>query len=163
MSHGVRIGSKIPLLDVGVRKGGIIIMDTEAARMDLGTPYVHLPKGVWDVLALATNPEEDSEENLIVDCEAKGRFPDLVFGLAGERQGDGDEYENGQAGELEHVDELIVRPEQYILRTEEGRCVLLVRSLESSCEDGEIVLGWAAIRGRNFVLDWTRERIGFGK
>ncbi|KAF1941066.1 hypothetical protein EJ02DRAFT_348606 [Clathrospora elynae] len=155
-SRSWKLGERIPLGTVGVRKGGMIAMEAQAARLDLRTPFIYVPTGIWDVLVQAARPERlpvDREEDTVVDCESKGVFPDIVFGL----NEDGEEKEYA-----ENVDELVVRPEQYVVETAEGKCVLLVRNAES-CDDGEIVLGWAAIRGREFVLDWTKGRIGFGR
>lgn len=133
----------------------MITTEAESARLNLNTPFIHVPKGIWDILVLATKPEESGRhgEELTVGCEEKDIFPDLVFGLDGER-----EVREGE--EEEEVDELIVTPAQYVLQTEEGRCVLLARSAESS-HDGGVVLGWAAVRGRSLVLDWPGRRIGF--
>ncbi|CAE7186644.1 hypothetical protein CFE70_006482 [Pyrenophora teres f. teres 0-1] len=148
------LGDHLPLLDIGVRKGGMITTEIKSARLDLSTPYIHVPKGIWDVLVLATKPEESvrHDEELTVDCEAQGIYPDLVFGLDGEKE--------MREEEEEVVDELVITPAQYVLQTEEGRCVLLARSAESSYDQG-VVLGWAAMRGRGVVLDWPGWKIGF--
>jgi saccharopepsin len=154
---GFSLGSHIPILDIGIRKGGMITMDAEMLRLDLGSAYTHVPRGVWDVLFLASQPQEMGEGDLVVECEERDRFPDLVFGLDGERAHCHDDDE-----EEEEVDELVVRPEQYVMQTEEGNCVLLVRNVEH-CDDGGIVLGWATMRGRDLVLDWDEGRVGFGQ
>jgi saccharopepsin len=135
----------------------MITMDADEMRLDLGSAYTHVPREVWDVLIMTTRPEESGDGEMVVECEAKDRFPDLVFGLDGDRE-DG----NGDGKEEEEVDELVVRPEQYALPTKEGKCVLLVRSAELY-DDGGIVLGWTAMRGRDVVLDWDEGRVGFGK
>jgi hypothetical protein len=125
----------------------MIVLDADAAVLDLESPYINIPQGVWDVLVLATQPEEKGGE-FFVKCGDGGRFPELVFGL------DGDEEE-------EVVQEFVVKPEQYMLQTEEeGRCALLVRKAEESCHEDGIVLGWSAIRGREFVVDFAGGRIG---
>jgi saccharopepsin len=154
---GFRLGSHIPLLDIGIRKGGMIAMDAESVRLDLGSAYTHVPLGVWDVLVLASQPQETGEGDLFVECEEIDTFPDLVFGLDSERVHCHDDDE-----EEKEVDELVVRPEQYVMQTEEGMCVLLVRNAEH-CDDGRIVLGWAAMRGRDLVLNWDEGRVGFGQ
>jgi len=148
------LGGHIPLLDVGVRRGGMITTQAESARLHLSTPYMYVPKGIWDVLVLATKPQESRRhgDELTVDCEAQSIFPDLVFGL--------DDGREMREGEEEMVDELVVTPAQYILQTEDGRCMLLARSAEASRDHG-VVLGWAAMRGRGVVLDWPGRRIGF--
>ncbi|KAA8618164.1 hypothetical protein PtrSN002B_006650 [Pyrenophora tritici-repentis] len=148
------LGDHIPLLDIGARRGGMISTEAESARLDLSRPYIHVPKGLWDVLVLATKPEESGRhgEELMVDCATQSIFPDLVFGLDGEKE--------MREKDEEVVDELIVTPAQYVLQTEEGRCVLLVRSAEFSYDQG-VVLGWAAMRGRGVVLDWPGRKIGF--
>jgi hypothetical protein len=126
----------------------MIVLDAEAAMLDLESPYIRIPQGLWDVLVLATQPEKKGGE-FFVKCGDRERFPELVFGLDAEE-------EEGM------VEEFIVKPEQYILQTEdEGRCLLLVRAAEESCREDGIVLGWSAIRGRNFVLDLAGGRVGF--
>jgi saccharopepsin len=154
--NGFRLGSHIPLLGVGIRKGGMITMDADSMRLNLGSAYTHVPRGVWDVLVLASQPQETGEGDLVVECEEIDRFPDLVFGLDSERVHCHEDEED------EEVDELVVRPEQYVLQTEEGKCVLLVRNAEH-CDDGGIVLGWATMRERDLVLDWDEGRVGFGQ
>ncbi|KAF1830525.1 hypothetical protein BDW02DRAFT_533909, partial [Decorospora gaudefroyi] len=117
--------AQIPLLDISIRKGGMISTEADSATLDLSTPFLHVPTSIWDILVLATQPRsETASDELVVDCAKRRIFPDLVFGMDGER------------GE----DELVVRPEQYVLRTEDGACKLLVRSSES-CHDGGVVIG----------------------
>jgi hypothetical protein len=148
----------------------MISMPAQYATIDLSTPYIHVPKGIWDVLLLATNTEQqarDGEEVLYVDCGALDIFPDLVFEVEPSdyamvekmKEDDGDDYE-----EDDHGEELIVRPEQYVLQTAEGKCMLLAREA-GFCLDGRrtATLGWAAVRGRDVVVNWRERRIGFGK
>jgi len=54
--------------------------------------------------------------------------------------------------------ELVITPKQYILETEDRQCVLLVQQGRA-----EVVLGWAAVRGRGVVLDKLNGRTGFGR
>ncbi|CAN9201461.1 unnamed protein product [Alternaria alternata] len=163
------LGAQLPLLGIGIRKSGMISMPAESTTLDLSTPYIHVPKGIWDVLLLATSTEQqarDGNEMLYVDCGALNIFPDLVFGVeregfeGGAKENDGENEEDDD----DDVDELVVKPEQYILQTAEGRCMLLARNADSCHDDrGLIKLGWAAVRGRDVVLDWHGSRVGFGK
>ncbi|KAF2033413.1 hypothetical protein EK21DRAFT_108880 [Setomelanomma holmii] len=83
-------------------------------------------------------------------------FPDLVFGLD---IGDSDEDQ-----EEEPRDEIVVAPEQYVLKREADTCDLSVRSLDERTHGSGIAsLGCAAIRGRKLVLDWGKSRLGFGR
>lgn len=153
----------------------MISMPTESATLDLSTPYIHVPKGIWDILLLATTTEQqarDGEEVLYVDCGALNIFPDLVFGFKQEGCGDeeeeemGEDYDEEVPGEDEEEDgvELIITPQQYVLQTTEGKCMLLARNADSYEDDrGTIRLGWAAVRGREVVLDRRGGRVGFGK
>ena len=160
----------MPLLDAGLRKGGMLSMDAEAAVLDLSSPLIALPKALWDVLVLATQPakrameEQDHEGNedgmLRVECAATSRLPDLVLGmlLVDDEDEDEDEVDEGRK------EEFLVTPEQYVLE-KEGECLLLVRQMEEKGEDehADVRLGWAAIRGREVVFDWEGGRIGFGE
>lgn len=133
----------IPLSSVGVRKGGMVAQPVRSAHLDLDTPYITVPNAMYDVILLASKPWWDrnlQSDKLYVDCKSLDTFPDLVFGL-----------ENG-------VDEIAVTPRQYFLR-QEKECVLMVRGTRDS--DVGIVLGWAAIRGREIVLDWVAGKMGF--
>lgn len=146
-------GEDVPIVYAGIRKGGMISMDAYATRLALETPYISLPSEIYDVLVLATDPTsrqhgEDYDDT--VDCSHLERFPDLVLGLQPEAS-EADDDENIE------VEELVITPKQYILRTE-GECVLLARRGRA-----EVVLGWAAVRGRTAVLNWTSERTGFGR
>ncbi|KAL1799098.1 hypothetical protein ACET3X_003135 [Alternaria dauci] len=163
------LGAQFPLLGVGMRKSGMIFMPAESATLDLSTPYIHVPKGIWDVLLLATNTEQqarDGNEQLYVDCWAMNIFPELVFGVEREdSEGGSKEYDQeNEHDDDDDIEELVVKPEQYILQTTEGRCMLLAKNADSCHDDrGIIKLGWAAVRGRDVVLDWHAARVGFGK
>jgi hypothetical protein len=160
------LGAHLPLLGIGIRKSGMISMPAESATLDLSTPYIHVPKGIWDVLLLATSTEQqarEGEEVLYVDCGALNVFPDLVFGIERRGYAEGTE-EHAAEQEEEDDDELIIRPEQYILQTTEGKCMLLARNADSCHDDKRVIkLGWAAVRGRDVVLDWRAGRVGFGE
>ncbi|KAH6882391.1 hypothetical protein BKA58DRAFT_373242 [Alternaria rosae] len=167
------LGARIPLLDIGIRKGGMLTMPAEVASLDLSTPHIYVPKGIWDVLLLATTTElqaRDGEEVLYVDCGALSVFPDIVFGI-GPRDCGGDEEmaeddEEEEYGEDEEEDygELVITPEQYVLQTSEGKCMLLARNADSNpIVPGRVSLGWAAVRGREVLLDRHVGRIGFGR
>lgn len=117
------------------------------AILVLDSPYISLPKEIFNILLQAT--ETSSGRNYVVDCDLISRFPDIVFGLDESEEGDGDE-------DAEYdVQEFVATPKQYVLETE-GRCMLLARNAES----GRIALGWAAFRGRKTVLDIGRESLG---
>jgi hypothetical protein len=135
--------TSIGLDHIGIRKGGMISKPVWFAKLSLETPYIMLPKEIFDVLlqAARTTPVR----GYVVDCDVVAILPDLVFGLDSED-------EEGEAGEI------VVRPEQYVMEIEKGMCVLLARS----SGDGMEGLGWAAIRGREFVLDRSRGMMGFG-
>jgi hypothetical protein len=50
------------------------------------------------------------------------------------------------------------------MKAEAKKCFLLVRRVEERINGhGDASLGWAAVRGRKFVLDWTRHRMGFAQ
>jgi saccharopepsin len=156
------LGAHLPLLGIGM-----ISMPAESATLDLSTPYIHIPKGIWDVLLLAANTKQqarDGEEALYVDCGALNVFPDLVVGVEQEGHGEEEAGEGGREDEEDDddADEFIIRPERYVLQPTEGKCVLLVRNADSCHDDrGIIKLGWAAARRRDVVLDWGRARVGF--
>ncbi|KAI8933164.1 hypothetical protein NX059_009805 [Plenodomus lindquistii] len=140
--------SHIPLHTLSLRRGGTLSMPVQAAAIDLQTPFITLPGSMWDVLVLATKPEE---ENMRVECERRGVFPELVLGTGdGEREGD-----------------IVVGPEQYVLERE-GGCELLVRKggdeevEREEGEEGVVGLGWAAFRGRRFVVDLVGGKMGVG-
>ena len=168
------LGARIPILDIGIRKDGMLTMPAQSATLDLSTPYIYVPKGIWDVLLLATTTEQqarDGEEVLYVDCGALSVFPDLVFGMApsecesGEEMADDDDDdgEDDYDEEEEDYGELVITPEQYVLQTSEGKCMLLARNADSHPSvPGTVSLGWAAVRGREVILDRHVGRIGFG-
>ncbi|USP73002.1 hypothetical protein yc1106_00276 [Curvularia clavata] len=143
----------MPLLDAGIRKGGMLSMDAEAAVLDLGTPFIAVPKGLWDVVVLATAPVKatvaEDEGVLRVDCGAMGRFPDLVLGVLVDEEDE------------EAKEEFVVTPEQYVLQRGD-ECLLLVREAKEGSEH-DVELGWAAVRGRDVVFDWEGGRMGFGE
>ena len=167
------LGARIPILDIGIRKDGMLTMPAEFATLDLSTPYLYVPKGIWDVLLLATTTEQqarDGEEVLYVDCGALNIFPDLVFGMApsecggGEQMVDNNEDDQHDEEEEEDYGELVITPEQYVLQTSEGKCMLLARNADSDpTVPGKVSLGWAAVRGREVILDRHVGRIGFGR
>jgi hypothetical protein len=144
------LASNIPLDDIGIRKGGMVGMPALSASLTLETPYIHLPAGIFGILLQATHTS--SEQDFVVDCETLHIFPDLVFVLL------------ARDVEDEERDEIVVTPEQYIMKAEAKKCFLLVRSVEERINGhGDASLGWAAIRGRKFVLDWTRRRMEFAQ
>jgi len=168
------LGAHIPILDIAIRKDGMLTMPAKSATLDLSTPYIYVPKGIWDVLLLATTTEQqarDGEEVLYVDCGALSVFPDLVFGMApsecesGEEMADDDDDgEDDYDEEEEDYGELVITPEQYVLQTSEGKCMLLARDADSHPSvPGTVSLGWAAVRGREVILDRHVGRIGFGR
>ncbi|EUC34887.1 hypothetical protein COCCADRAFT_92376 [Bipolaris zeicola 26-R-13] len=138
----------IPLLDAGVRKGGMVSMSVETAVLDFSTAFITLPAGLWDVVVLATQPvlkpswgQERGQEVMSVECEARRRFPDLVL-------------------VMEDESEIVVGPKQYVLQRGD-ECVLLVKKAEEGDEE-RVGLGWAIARGREVVFDWGEGRIGLG-
>ncbi|KAF1363644.1 hypothetical protein EJ07DRAFT_102957 [Lizonia empirigonia] len=150
-------GVDVPITDVGIRKGDMVTKDVYTARLALNTPYISLPGEIYDILIQATSPlpwQHHSGYDDVVDCDALGRFPDLVLGLK-------QEMENEWDDEVEDK-EIVITPRQYVLQTEEGKCILLVQRAYQHGTEG-VILGWAAVRGRNLVLDWVNERTGFGR
>jgi hypothetical protein len=131
----------IELDHIGIRKGGMISAPAWSTWLALETPYVLLPTDVFSVLLQAA--KTTAVRGYMVDCGVVGILPDIVFGL------DADDDEEAQ--------ELVVKPEQYVMEIEEGLCVLLARSSRGSMER----LGWAAVRGRALVLDRSRGMMGF--
>jgi saccharopepsin len=138
--------SHIELDNVGIRKGGMITMPVTKALLSLGTPYISLPDGLFYILLQAANTS--SKQKFVVNCEAVLVLPDLVFGLAVDEDGDEDSK----------PEEIVVTPQQYVMAGENGKCMLLARS----AGEGPIEMGWAAIRGRKFVLNLAAGRMGFG-
>jgi saccharopepsin len=166
------LGADIPLLDIAIRKGGMITMPAETATLDLSTPYIHVPKGIWDILLLATTTEQQASQGadvLYVDCGALTVFPDLVFGIEQRSyREEADEAEDPDEEDGEDEDEgygeLVITPEQYILQTTDRKCMLLAKNADLCHEErGVVKLGWAAVRGREVVLDRRGGRVGFGK
>lgn len=150
-------GENILITHVGVRKGAMVSMDAYTTRLALEQPHISLPSEIYDILVQATNPTPKQHGNGyddVVDCDALVRFPDIVLGMEPETEEDDDE-------EAE-VHEVIITPKQYVLKTEEGQCILLAQRAYQRGQE-EVVLGWAAVRGRNVVLDWVNERTGFGR
>jgi hypothetical protein len=136
------LAAGISLDHIGIRKGGMITMPTWSTSLSLDTPYISLPTNIFNVLMQAARAS--LEQDLTVDCGLIPILPDLVFGLY---------IEDGRTLE---GDEIVVTPEQYVMTTEAGTCVLLARS-----HGGLQKLGWAAIRGREFVVDLIGRRMGF--
>lgn len=138
--------SHIDVEHIGIRKGGMISMPASSPTiLALDSPYTALPDEIFNVLLQAT--ETSSERNYVVDCGLLSRFPDLVFGM--------DAGEGGEEDEDIEVQEMVVTPQQYVLEVE-GRCSLLARNAGS----GRVAMGWAAFRGKKFVLDLGRGRFG---
>jgi hypothetical protein len=151
-SHDTRTDDASPLIwlpttraieldHIGIRKGGMVSAPAWSTWLALETPYILLPTDVFAVLLQAT--KTTAVRGYMVDCGIVGILPDIVFGLDTE---DGDEAQ-----------ELVVRPEQYVMEIEEGLCVLLARGSGGSMER----LGWAAVRGRALVLDRSRGMMAF--
>ncbi|KAJ4348917.1 hypothetical protein N0V95_005043 [Ascochyta clinopodiicola] len=151
-------GADMPTTHIGVRKGGMVAKDIYTARLALDSPYISLPSDIYDILVQATNPspwQHDGSYDNVVDCGALERFPDIVLGLEPdtEEREDEEDYEDK---------EIVITPRQYVLETEEGKCILLVHRFYQRGRE-EVVLGWAAVRGKVVVLDWVSERTGFWK
>jgi len=136
------LAATIPLDHIGIRKGGMVAMLTNSAWFSLDTPYMSLPGSIFNVLLQAANTS--SEQDFVLDCDTVSILPDLVFGL-------NPDHSWTVAG-----DEIVVTPEQYVMEIEAGKCVLLVRRRR-----GVQKLGWAALRGREFVMDLAGQRMGF--
>jgi hypothetical protein len=150
-------GDDMPISHVGIRKGGSISAEAYDVRLALETPYISIPSDIYDVLVLATNPKPEQSSfgyDDVVDCNNIGRFPDLFIGLDPE-----EETPSEESAEVEDR-EIVITPSQYIMESEPGRCVLLAKRAYYR-DSEEVVLGWAAIRGRHVVLDWINERTGF--
>lgn len=151
-------GENMPITHVGIRKGAMVSMDAYRTRLALETPYISLPGEIYDILVQATNPTPFGHGNgydNVVDCDGLERYPDLVLGLEPKT----DEEEDDE--DIEDR-ELAITPKQYVLKTGEGQCILLVQRAYQRGRE-EVVLGWAAVRGRDVVLDWVNERTGFGR
>lgn len=152
-------GLDIPVSHVGVRKGGAISEEIYAVRLVPESPYIAVPEQIYDILALATEPKTDTSSlnyDSIVDCSKISRFPDLFVGLDPQ-----DEFPSEEDAVVEDR-EIIITPSQYVMETEPGRCVLLVTRHHHIIGSEEVILGWAAFRGKHIVLDWANQRTGFG-
>ncbi|KAF2626668.1 hypothetical protein BU25DRAFT_411642 [Macroventuria anomochaeta] len=151
-------GENVPITLIGIRKGAMVSMDAYTARLALETPYISLPREIYDILIQATNPtpyQHGKGYDDVVDCGALERYPDLVLGLEPETDEEKDDEDI--------VDrEIVITPKQYVLKTEEGQCILLAQRVYQLGRE-EVVLGWAAVRGRDVVLDWVNKRTGFGR
>lgn len=151
-------GEHMPINFVGIRKGAMISKDVFSTRLALETPYISLPGEIYDILVQATNPtphQHGDGYDDIVDCTTFDSYPDLVLGLDSEnevQEGDEDNEER----------EIVITPKQYVLKTAQDQCILLAQRAYQRGRE-EVVLGWAAVRGRDLVLDWVNERTGFGK
>lgn len=142
-------GRALNITSIGVRQGATSTSKTSKVSFALGTPYINIPNDMFDVLALAAKPNRtEMGRNMkpieTVDCAAVGSFPNIVL-----------DFDDGAF-------ELLVKPEQYVLRVNEalgglfkGKCVLLV------ARGGDISIGWAALRGMSLWLDWQNQRTGF--
>ncbi|KAJ4373684.1 hypothetical protein N0V86_007827 [Didymella sp. IMI 355093] len=150
-------GEHMPITHVGIRKGAMVSKDAYSMRLALETPHISLPGEIYDILIQATNPTPHQHGEVyddVVDCSALDRFPDLVLGLEPEIEEEDDEETEER--------EIVITPKQYVLETEEGRCILLAQRAYQRGRE-EVVLGWAAVRGRDLVLDWVNKRTGFGR
>ncbi|PVI00966.1 hypothetical protein DM02DRAFT_614024 [Periconia macrospinosa] len=144
-------GRALNITSIGVRQGATSASKTSKVPLNLGTPYMNIPNDMFDLLALSTKPKRTNMGRNMkpietVDCAAINKFPNLVL-----------EFDGGAF-------ELVVKPEQYVLRVNEamggifkGKCVLLVS------RGGDMSIGWAALRGMSLWLDWQNARTGFGK
>ncbi|KAF1928297.1 uncharacterized protein M421DRAFT_420848 [Didymella exigua CBS 183.55] len=151
-------GEHMPITHVAIRKGAMVSKDAYYTRLALETPYISLPGEIYDILVQATNPtphEHGDGSDNVVDCSALDRYPDLVLGLEPETEEEEDDEEAEDR-------EIVITPKQYVLETGEGRCILLAQRAYQRGRE-EVVLGWAAVRGRDLVLDWVNERTGFGR
>jgi hypothetical protein len=150
-------GEYMPITHVGIRKGAMVSKDVYSMRLALETPHISLPGEIYDILIQATNPtphQHGDGYDDVVDCSALDRYPDLVLGLEPETEEEDDEETEER--------EIVITPKQYVLETEQGRCILLAQRAYQRGRE-EVVLGWAAVRGRDLVLDWVNERTGFGR
>lgn len=151
-------GENMAINHVGIRKGAMVSMDAYVTRLALDTPYIALPGEIYDILVLATKPtphQHGTGYDDVVDCNRLEEYPDLVLGLEPET----DEEEEDDGTVLDR--EIVITPQQYVMKMEEGQCILLAqRAYQRGRED--IVLGWAAVRGRQVALDWANELTGFG-
>lgn len=133
-------------------------MPAYTAELALDTPFVFIPKEFYNIVlqATAASPNLPPTVDMYVDCASIPRFPDIVLGLKPDtEEADGDAFGA--------VDEIVVTPEQYIMELGSGKCILLVKEMERRKVSEGIVLGWAALRGSEVVLDWDRERLGFAR
>lgn len=135
------LAATIPLDHIGIRKGDMITMPANSVWLSLDTPYISLPDSILNVLLQAANTS--SEQDFVLDCDTVRILPDLVFDV------------NPDHGWTLAGDEIVVTPEQYVMETEAGKCVLLARRRR-----GLLRLGWAAIRGREFVIDLAGQKMG---
>lgn len=151
-------GEHMPITHIGIRKGAMISKDVYSTRLALETPYISLPSEIHDILVQTTNPtphQQGDGYDDVVDCSALDRYPDLVLGLEPKTEEGWDDEETEER-------ELVVTPRQYVLETEEGLCILLIQRAYQRGRE-EVVLGWAAVRGRDLMLDWINARTGFGR
>lgn len=152
------LGRGIRILDAGIRKGGMVSMPAYTAQLAIDTPFIFIPTELYNIVLQATSasPRVPPYGDMYVDCASLSRFPDIVLGL----EPDADEAASDAFG---GVDEIVVTPEQYIMELGSGKCILLVKEMERRKVSEGIVLGWAALRGSEVVLDWDRERLGFAR
>lgn len=151
-------GRDIRLLDVGIRKGDMVSMEAHAAHLALDTPHISIPTQIYNIVLQATGASPNSlhDGDMLVECASTSRFPDIVLGLEPETRESDRDFSCC-------VEEIVITAEQYIVEVESGKCVLLVKEVEHAEASGGVVLGWAALRGSEVVLDWDHGRLGFAK
>jgi hypothetical protein len=144
-------GRGLNITSMGIREGSTSSSKTSNVPLKLDTAYINLPDDIFDFLAASTKPQRTDMGRGVkpvetVDCAAIKDFPNIIIDF--------------EAGAFE----LVVKPEQYVLRVNDamgglfkGKCVMLVS------RGGDISIGWAALRGTTVWLDWQNGRTGFGK
>jgi hypothetical protein len=147
-----RPGRDVNVTSVAIQQGTTTSSTTSGAHLAFDTPYIGLPDDTYNFLTWVTKARKINMGRGIkpvdmVECDSVSQFPNIIL-----------KFEEG-------AQELVVRPEQYVLEVNEalggpfmGRCVLLVAK---SGDGGELAIGWAALRGRSVWLDWANTRTGF--
>lgn len=143
-------GRKVDVTSIGIERGIALSSNTGPVNLALHTPYIRLPHDIHDFLAKIAKPEvfnmgRGMEPVDLVSCNSTATLPNINLKLEGGAQ------------------QLIVKPSQYVLRVSQslggpfaGKCVFLVKR-----GDGELEIGYAALRGRTVWFDWANARTGF--
>ncbi|KAF1968752.1 hypothetical protein BU23DRAFT_258807 [Bimuria novae-zelandiae CBS 107.79] len=143
-------GRRINATSIVVEKGISLSSSTGPVTLALHTPYIRLPRDIYNLLAEIAKPEpfgmgRGMESVDLVCCNATSAYPNINLNL--------------EAG----AQQLIIKPSQYVLHVGKAlggpftdKCVLLAKEGR-----GELEIGYAALRGRTVWFDWANARTGF--